>query len=447
MRSITYNESLKYLHQSYAKGIKVGLDGVRAILDNMGNPHDKLSVIHVAGTNGKGSTCAFLQHILMAAGFKVGMFTSPHLERYNERIRVGTQPVSDHDFARLLSFAAKTSDKTSAGDLGRLSFFELLTCMAFAYFSEQSVDIAIIETGIGGRLDSTNVIEKPLLSVITAPGYDHQELLGNTLAEIAAEEAGIIKKDCPVAVYPTPVLPIFKEKADAALYYIGEDIEITGLAYKLSGTHFSVKTAYFSYQSLSIRLLGEHQLHNAVHALLCIHALREQHKLHIPDEPVRRGLSGCQWPGRFELAWQGRCIVLDGAHNEDGARIFSQALTRYFPSRRIVLVIGISKHKDYRNILRHMLSSIGIAKGLDKADMVICTCSSFKAMPSAELAKYVKEMCEVPVLSEENHKEALKLAVKHAGTEDVIAVAGSLYLVGDCQKFLAHAKTAGIFCP
>jgi len=423
MRSITYDQGLAYLHGSYAKGIKVGLDGVKTVLSNMGTPQEKLRIIHVAGTNGKGSTCAFLQHILIAAGFKVGIFTSPHLHRYNERIVINNQPISDEDFARLLTAVVTSSDK-------RLSFFEILTCMAYSCFAEEAVDVAIIETGIGGRLDSTNVIKNPLLSVITAPGYDHQELLGETLSQIASEDAGIIKEGCPVAVYPTPVLSIFKEiaaKKSSPLYYIGENIELTDLAYHMDKTDFSIKTAYFSYQSLSIRLLGKHQIQNAIHALLCVEALRQCHNMLISHEEVRQGLAQCQWSGRFELVCQppkGPYIILDGAHNVDGARTFRESLKLYFPERCIVLLIGVSQHKDYKNILQQMLSA---------ADAVICTCSNFKALPAEILAAYIKEQTDIPIWIIPNWDDALKKAVEAAGPEGVVAAAGSLYLIGDIK--------------
>ena len=413
----TYDKALEYLYHSYSKGIKIGLDGVRAILANMYNPQSKLSVIHVAGTNGKGSTCALLQHILMAAGYKVGAFTSPHLHRYNERMTINAQPISDTDFAYWLSTVANEAEN-------RPSFFEILTCMAFGYFAHEAVDIAIIETGIGGRLDSTNVIERPLLSVITAPGFDHQELLGDTLEEIAAEDGGIIKEGCPVAVYPTQVMPVIRgiaEAANAPLYHIGNDAEVSGVRYGLKGTEFSVSCAYFSYQSLSIQLLGEHQIYNAIHSLLCAKALG------ITDENIlRRGLAQCRWPGRFEMI--GENIVIDGAHNEDGARIFKEAIKRYFEGRKIVLVVGISRHKDVRKILSHMTEA---------ADTVICTCARFKAMPATELAGFIEDKS---VLIEEDCFAAVRLAERLAGSGGVVAVSGSLYLIGDvrsvyCDRF------------
>ncbi|MCL2422106.1 MAG: bifunctional folylpolyglutamate synthase/dihydrofolate synthase [Defluviitaleaceae bacterium] len=417
---------------SSAKGIRVGLDGVKAILSNMGNPQTGLRVIHVAGTNGKGSTCAFLQHILIEAGFKVGVFTSPHLLRYNERLSINNIPISDDDFASTLTAVADASHD-------RPSFFEILTCMAYRYFAEKAVDIAIIEIGIGGRLDSTNVVERPLLSVITAPGYDHQELLGDTLSQIAAEDAGIIKEGCPVAVYPTSELPIFTDMAaqkNAPLYYIGEDIEITDLSYHLGSTKFSVQTAYFCYQSLSIRLLGKHQLQNAIHALLCVEALRVCHNISISNEAVRQGLDTCQWAGRFELTSflaDKPYIVLDGAHNEDGARIFKEALELYFPDKYIVLVIGISQHKDYQNILQHMLSV---------ADAIVCTSADFKAIPAEALADYIKMHAKTStqIIAEPDCRSAMQKAIALSGPDGVVAAAGSLYLIGNIKERMGNDR-------
>ena len=380
----------------------------------MDSPHNKLSVIHVAGTNGKGSNCAYLQHILTEAGYKTGTFTSPHLLRYNERMCINKIPISNDDFARILTYVVKISEE--------MSFFEILTCMAFKYFSENAVDIAIIETGIGGRLDSTNVIDQPLLSVITAPGYDHQELLGHTLKEIAAEDAGIIKKNCPAAVYPTPVYDVFKNADD--LYYIGDDMEVS-VNYSLESTTFSVKTAYFSYQSLSIQLLGEHQLQNAIHAILCIEALRRSRGMNISEESLRKGLFKCQWPGRFEIVSKKPYIVLDGAHNEDSAKIFKEAMLMYFPNKRKVLLVGISNGKDYKKILNHLIQG---------ADTVICTCSNFRPMDAITLTEYVKQQTKAAVIAESNCHKALKLAKEQAGTDGVVAAAGSLYLIANLKE-------------
>ena len=427
MRAITYKISLEYLYKSYEKGIKVGLDGVKSAMAVMGNPHLKIPVIHVAGTNGKGSTCAYLQHILTAAGYKVGTFTSPHLNKYNERMTINNEPISDKDFAEQVGLVDSAIKKSG---IGRMSFFEILTCMAYNYFYSCKVDIAIMETGIGGRLDSTNIIEKPLLSVITAPGYDHQELLGETLAEITTEDAGIIKEGCPVAVYPNSEISVITNVAkerNAALYYIGANADIYDVEYGLEATYFSVNSPYFSYEALKIGLLGEHQLHNAVNALLCIEALKRDRGIAVSDGALRKGLGDCKWPGRFEPVSDKPVIILDGAHNEDGAIVFSKALRRYFSDKNIVLVLGISYHKDRDVILKNILT---------EADTVICTCSDFKATPAEELSSAVAKHTTVPVLTEPDCRKALTKAVELAEAErkSIVAVAGSLYLAGELRQ-------------
>ena len=392
---------------------------------NINNPQEHLSVIHVAGNNGKGSVCAYLQYILIAAGYKVGVFTSPHLCKYNERMVIGTSAITDQDFAKWATIIYDASNKAG---YERMSFFEILTCMAYGYFSEENVDIAIIETGIGGRLDSTNIIDKPILSIITAPGYDHQELLGSELHQIAAEEAGIIKEGCPVAVYPTSELPVFTEIAKAknsTLYYLGSDMEITDVNFCLDFTRFGIKTAYFSYDGLSIQLLGEHQIQNAIHALLCVEVLRSN--IEIPDHAVRLGLKDCKWPGRFELVSRKPDIIFDGAHNLDGARIFKEAVVRYFQNRNIVLVVGIFEHKDFTGILQHLTAV---------TNTVICTCSSYRPIPADKLAGHVKELGCSSVLIEEDYEQALVKAIKLAGPDGVVAVAGSLYLIGDMYRVI-----------
>ncbi|MCL1988570.1 MAG: bifunctional folylpolyglutamate synthase/dihydrofolate synthase [Firmicutes bacterium] len=419
LSAITYNAAIDYIYRSHSK---IGLDGVKNVLQMLGNPQDKFAVIHVAGTNGKGSTCAFLSYILTNAGYKTGLFTSPHLAKYNERIKINNIPILDADFAKILTQITQIQPI--------MSFFENLTCMAYTYFAEQSVDIAIIETGIGGRLDSTNAVNSPILSVITAPGYDHTEILGETLAQLAFEDAGIIKNNCPVAVYPTSELATFSQIAaekHAPLYYL-ENIAISDVTYKLDSTTFSVETPLFSYGALQIKLLGEHQIQNAIHAVLCTEILRKN-KLNISETAMRQGLLNCEWAGRFEIVTsQTPQILLDGAHNEDGARVFKQALNLYFTKltkRRIVLVVAISQKKDYTAILEHMLET---------ADIAIFTCSSFKAIAAQQLADFAKTITNIPVFAEPNAVFALQKAKQLANTDGIVAIAGSLYLIGDIRK-------------
>ena len=424
MVDITYNDAVDFIYNARSK---VGLDGVKQVLRQLGNPQNAFAVIHVAGTNGKGSVCAFLNYILIAAGYKTGLFTSPHIAKYNERIKINNNLISDTDFADALAQITQYSTD--------MSFFENLTCMAYSYFASQNVDIAIIEIGIGGRLDSTNVVDNPILSVITAPGYDHTELLGNTLTQLALEDAGIIKNNCPVAVYPTPSLATFTAVAaakQAPLYYLGDTAKITDVSYTINNTIFSVDTPYFSYKALQIQLLGEHQIQNAIHALLCTEVLRKQ-KLNIPNKAVQDGLLNCKWQGRFELFRQKPTIVLDGAHNEDGAKVFRQAMSLYFAQHSpIVLIVAISQKKDYAAILQHMLHNNPIISH------VICTCSSFKPMAAQELAIFVQSQTQATIHVQPNCRIALQKAQQLANPNGIVAVAGSLYLIGDLRETIVN---------
>ncbi|MCL1997829.1 MAG: bifunctional folylpolyglutamate synthase/dihydrofolate synthase [Turicibacter sp.] len=423
MRMETYNDALEYLYSSYSNRAKAGLDGVYSVLDRVGNPHSKLKVIHVAGTNGKGSTCTILKYILMEAGYSVGCFTSPHLERYNERIAINLADISDEDFIATIAEIAAAADFCGVC----LSFFEILTCMAYLHFANNAVDIAIMEIGIGGRLDATNVIENPILSVITAPGYDHTEILGETLEQIATEDAGIIKQNCPVAVYPSPVFDVIERIANAKnapFYYIGDKLELKDTVFTLENTRFSVNCEYFSYTDLKISLLGKHQVNNAIHALLCAEVLSKS--LTIKESHIISGLAKVRWPGRFEV-FQSPLVVLDGAHNEDGAAVFKEAIGTYFKDYKIVIVLAITQSKDCHTILEKMVSV---------ADTIIVTDSGFRGIPINELTEIAKRYTDIPILSEKNPVLALKKATEIAGAKGAVTITGSLYLVGKLRSTL-----------
>lgn len=425
-----YAQALAYLETTYGHQAGCGLENVRRVLNAIGSPHEHVPVIHVAGTNGKGSTCAFLSAVLQAAGYTVGVFTSPHLMRFNERIAINNVLITDDDWADELTKVVSAVDTL---DIKKPNFFEILTIMAFSYFTRCGVDFAIMETGLGGRLDPTNVVIKPVLCVITAIGYDHMDILGGDLQQIASEKAGIIKQGCPVALYPAEMLSVFENTArqkNALLFYAGRDMHISDTVYTLNHTRFSVKTAYFEYQALTITMLGQNQVANAVLTLTGVHALRQAGYI-VDDEAVRNGLSCAQWPCRFEV-WPGApTVVLDGAHNIDGAACFRQSLDRYFPRTNIILVAGMLKTKDYRNIMP-LLS--------ERCGHIICTQpSSPNALPADLLANCLES---VQGKSSDNvtiapcAEKAFRLALETAGAGDVVAVAGSLYLVGGLKNIM-----------
>ena len=438
---MNYSEACAYIVERYKTKGKLGLDGMERILARMGAPHKDLRVIHVAGTNGKGSNCAYLHSVLKEAGYKVGMFTSPHLRRFNERFIINGVEISDDDFAFYIKKISEVIKDEKA------SFFEIFTLMALDYFKQERVDFAIIEVGIGGRLDSTNIVN-PVLCSITAPGLDHQELLGDTPEALALEDAGIIKNNCPVVLYPTPQLNIFEkicEQKNAPLYCIGNwEYELSIYNKREDGSVFSVRTNNnFNYKNVEIGLSGMFQVNNAVHALLCIEALILE-GFFISKEAVYKGMKNARWDGRFQIIKktpQNPFIVLDGAHNESGALAFREALRDNFLYRNIVFVLGISKNKEYKKILEALFENF--FEDFSSPITVICSESNFKAKPAFELCETVKEILFeqnkefINVIAISDYEKAFSEAFKIATLNDgVLVITGSLYLVGDVSALI-----------
>jgi len=427
---MNYDESLLYIKESYEKkGVKHPLEDLKSILKKMGSPEDKIKIIHVAGTNGKGSSCAMLTSILIEAGFKVGTFTSPHLRRYNERIRINNSEIEDYDFARHASIIKNAEEN--------LSFFEILTLMAYNYFYEQNVDYAVIEVGLGGKHCPTNIVI-PVLSVITKIGYDHMNYLGNTLESIASEKACIIKKTSDAVLYLNEgiVYNVVKEAAreqNAGFYYLSEyDCEI-----KKRGTDetiFSVSSKFFEYKNIRLKMLGDYQVYNACNLMLAVHVLKNI-GLPITDAHVYDGLIKARWPGRMEIIRENPLILLDGAHNADGADEFNKTLGNYFPGKRIIVVTGMLRDKEYSKILRAVA---------ERASHVILTMPDTKrALDPAELADVLDDT-KIKTETQPDYKKALDMAVSLSGADDMVCVTGSLYLVADARNYLIEKGTVKI---
>jgi dihydrofolate synthase/folylpolyglutamate synthase len=396
---MTYPETIRYLESfinyekldSYPYKESLGLGRIRDFLSAIGNPQSALKCVHVAGSKGKGSTCAFITYILREAGYKVGLYTSPHLSDFRERIRIlksntqhpacpagrqapcltGRQAntefegmISKEDLARLvkkLKPAVEKHDKKSR--YGPLTFFEVYTALAFLYFKEKKVDFAVLETGLGGRLDATNAVE-PLICAISPISYEHTDKLGKTLREIAAEKAGIIKVPaCPAGrqssefrAQSLTVISAPQEKEagvvirkkckniGAKLYEVGKDIK-----YKKTKSGFSVKGILNEYKALKSRLLGEHQAVNAATAIGAVEALRF-YGIDIGVDAIRKGLYNTLWPGRCEVIAKNPLVVLDGAQNLDSAAVLKKAVKNNFKYKRLILVLGISNDKDLKGI-------------------------------------------------------------------------------------------------
>jgi len=433
-----YESAIEYLLETGGqKKLKHPLHHIIEICKTFSSPQEKLKVIHIAGTNGKGSSCAMLSSILNRAGYKTGVFTSPHLIRFNERITIGGAEISDRDFAKLLSrvVAAHSEYKAQAQAAGcalppRLSFFETLTVMAFIYFYEQAADYAIIETGLGGRLDSTNIITKPILSIITRIGYDHCDILGDTITSIASEKAGIIKKNCPAVLYlnTKEVYNVIREVAqnlNSALYY-NADIKIGITREDITGTVFSARSDYFTYDDIRLNLFGRYQVENACGVLLAVRALNDT-GADIEPAFVSDGLAGAVWPCRAEVIASDPLVLIDGAHNINGANALCETLA-YFKNKRIILVIGMLSDKPCMEFLS-VVSKLAYCLIITKPE----------GKKAAWPVDFSAPNPGTEVLFIEDYKAAIDTARRMATDGCVICVTGSLYLSGAVWRYMKGA--------
>ena len=379
-------------------GFQPGLDSTRRLAASVGNPHERLRFIHVAGTNGKGSTCAFLESVYRAAGFRTGLYTSPHLVRFGERIQVDRRILSDETLARLVSELRQRMPP----DL-QPTFFEFTTVVALMAFAEQQVDLVIWETGLGGRLDATNIVT-PLASVITSIGLDHMQVLGNTVGEIATEKAGIIKPGIPVvtAVDRADALEVLRYRArELDSHCVGVDANAVGR------------------MTLPVSLLGPHQRVNATLAVVTVRVLRSLFP--VSDEQIAHGLAHTVWAGRMQVIQRGeQTWLLDGAHNEDGVGAFRRALAEHFPGRHPVMVLGMLRDKAWREMASHLAPAA--------SRLVVAPVSSPRTVAPDELRQALQEAhCGRAVRACATVDEALRAVAR----EPFVAVTGSLYFIGE----------------
>ncbi len=419
-----YQDSLNYLFGLQKHGIKFGLNSTENILARVGNPHRGLRFIHVAGTNGKGSTAAMLAEILQAHGFRTGLYTSPHLVRFTERFRLNGREVPAERILRVFEKIRSIID-----DAQPPTFFEVTTAMAFLYFAEEKADFVVAETGLGGRLDATNVIY-PKVSVITNIGFDHQEYLGSTLASIAREKAGIIKDGVPVvtgALQPV-VQGILKTTCmakNSKLYRFKSDFKVR----RNSDGTFRYRGIERQWPALALNLQGPHQAGNAALALAAAEVLEQKGLLSLDEAAVKAGLAGVRWPARLEVLRKNPTIVLDGAHNAQGAESLRDSLRQCFQYDQLHLVLGIMADKDIRGILRRLLPM---------AQTAIFTQPRYaRAADPEELRKmarpYIQRHYVIP-----DPASAVAQASQMAEADDLICIAGSLYFAGEIKEIFGE---------
>jgi dihydrofolate synthase/folylpolyglutamate synthase len=396
-----YGEAIRFLYGLQMFGARPGLETTRLLAAQFGNPHEQLRFIHVAGTNGKGSTCAMLESIYRAAGFRVGLFTSPHLVSFRERIQVNRQFIPAADVARLVMELRAALERFS-GDQ-HPTMFEVVTVLALRYFAEQHCDVVIWETGLGGRLDATNIVT-PLVSVITNIGFDHQQWLGNTLAAIATEKAGIIKPGVPV------VTTVDAPEAFAV-------IEAT--AQQLGSALTRVTAAEIATDPIDVALPGQHQQLNAALARAVVRQLESQ--LRVSAAQMQTGLAQVNWPGRLQLLTRanGQKVLLDGAHNPAGGATLQAAIEQLFPARARTLLLGMLADKEWRSMCEQLAP-------LAQRIITVPVASARTAAPEelAAACRHFNPRAEVLVARDLAH------ALELVATDEFVIIAGSLYLIG-----------------
>lgn len=408
----TAEEAIEYLNNCHWDTKQQAVIRTAELLHRLGDPQKKLKFVHVGGTNGKGSTCAMTESILRHAGYKTGMFPSPYLQVFQERIQVNTQLITDEALARITGIVADAADAME--DHPR--HFELITAIGMLYFLECRCDIVVLEVGMGGEFDSTNAIDAPEAAVFANIGLDHTQYLGSTVEEIAATKSGIIKPGTSVVLYDNlpSVKAVIEKKAaqcNAPVYY-ASDVNLVPLSADLSGQEFEADGKRYR-----ISLLGEHQLQNVRTVLKIVEALRKN-GWNIPEEAVRTGLEDARWPARFEVLSGEPVFILDGGHNPQCAEAVSAAVKQYLGGRKITFLVGILADKDYLCALRHLIPL---------ADrFVTATPDSPRALQAAELAEIVRQegCCAEAADSVEN---AIAMALD---TGNAVVAFGSLYLAG-----------------
>ncbi len=428
-------DAISKIHEFEKFGSILGLERMTSMMHELGDPQDDLRCIHVAGTNGKGSVCKYIYEVLQAQGYRTGLYTSPYLEVFNERIELDHEFISDEDLEiytdRVLEKVKVLTDRGEDSP----TEFEVITAVAFLYFKEKAADFVVLEVGLGGIGDSTNVIKDPLVSVITSISFDHTDRLGNTLAEIAGNKAGIMKKGCPcvTSARAEEALHVFRfhSRELGAELYETADIEAEIVNESLSGTTFDV-TLGARYLGLQISMIGEHQVENAICALKAIEVLQDECEIEIGIDAIYEGLRRAKQIGRFEIMKKDPLVIIDGAHNPDGARTLRETYEKLLSDKRILMLTGILKDKDTEHVIAEFrkIASDFVATEPDNPRKL--TAPEFKALLEGTGA----EAEAVPDIN-----EALERALIKAREEnfDGVICAGSLYLIGRLRTLLRKA--------
>lgn len=429
---MNYNEAIAYINDTNKFGSRLGLTSISKLMDILGNPQDELKIIHVAGTNGKGSTSSYLASCLKAAGYDVGLFTSPYLERFNERIKINGIDIVDDSLTRLTLRVKEACDQMVESGYEHPTTFEIITALAFLYFKEEGVDYVVLEVGLGGRFDATNVIKNSLAAVITTIDYDHMKELGDSLAKIAYEKAGIIKENGIVVSYEqaeeaAQVIRQVSEENKAKLFISKKDrVEILDITDKGNVFNYSFRDQAF--ENIRTSMIGEHQIYNAALAITTLLVLRDEGLIQISNEHIYEGIFNSRWNGRLEVLNRDPIFLIDGAHNGQGIKQLVKSL-KIFNYNRLILGLGILKDKDVDQMI-DILAPF--------ADVIVVTEVKMPRKLDAEklankLNKYNKE-----IYIHRDIREAVEKAISLAREDDLILFGGSLYLIGDVRTIVKN---------
>lgn len=414
------NETMSYIHSVCWKGSVLGLARIKELLERIGNPEEELKFVHVAGTNGKGSTCACIASVLMKAGYKTGLFTSPYIIKFNERMQINGEYISDEELEEITNSVRPHADAMADSP----TEFELITGIAMEYFRRNKCDIVVLEVGLGGELDSTNVIPKAEVSVITSIGLDHTEQLGNTIEAVARAKAGIIKPGCDVVISggekrADNIIREVCEKQSSHLHIVDRS-KIAVKSEKLDGISFD----YDMHYGLTIPLVGTYQPLNAATAILTIDVLRER-GWKIAEDDIVEGLANVKWPGRFEILHREPYFILDGAHNPHGMKATVASLKTYFPEQKGVFVMGAMADKDIKAMIEQLKPIAG--------RIITVTPDNPRAMECVKLAELINALgCEAEAA--DNIDAALKRGLELSTGYAYLCALGSLYFSADVRR-------------
>ena len=414
---MTLDEALDYIHRVDWRGSVPGLSRIDALLDKLCHPERAVKYIHITGTNGKGSTCAMTASVLQTAGYRTGLYTSPYIRRFNERMQINGVPIPDDDLCALVAEIQPLADSMA----DHPTEFELVTAIGLTWFARHHCDVVVCEVGMGGEFDATNIIPAPEVAALTNIGLDHTAFLGSTVEAIATTKSGIIKPGCHVVLYPCP--PSVEQVVAARCQAVGAPLTVTDfnalhpISHSLGGQSFD----WPGLPGLRLPLLGQHQLHNAAVALTILDVLRRR-GWHIPDNAIRAGLDAVKWPGRFQVVRRDPIVILDGGHNPQCMEALTQNVSDYLSGYPLTVLTGVLGDKDYA----HMYGQLAA----QAARFVTVTPRNLRALPAAHLAEMLSALGK-PVTACSTIAQGVDTALSLTPPDGAVLCCGSLYLLGD----------------